>query len=85
MSILPLKKKLPAKYNAIAFPFVLSLVMSSIISFVATSRTVGFIDGLIGIWLHAWAFSWCIAFPTVLMVMPPVRRFVGLFVEKPGH
>ncbi|RYG61833.1 MAG: DUF2798 domain-containing protein [Alphaproteobacteria bacterium] len=78
-------RKLPAKYNVVAVPFLLSIVMSGVISLIATVRALGLVDGLLGLWLHAWAFSWCIAFPTVLVVLPTVRRIVGVFVEKPGH
>lgn len=85
MSLFSLKKKLPAKYNAVAIPLVLSLVMSGIISFIATVRAAGLVDGLVGLWLHTWVASWCVAFPTVLFVLPGVRRFVGLFVEAPGR
>lgn len=86
MSSFPLpRKKLPAKYNVVAIPLCLSLVMSGVVSMVAVLRSVGFADGLVGIWLHAWAFSWCVAFPTVLFVLPLVRRVVGVFVEAPGR
>lgn len=84
-STLPRFRKLPAKYNAVAIPLVLSLVMSGVVSFVAMLRTVGLHDGLLEVWLHAWMASWCVAFPTVLIVLPMVRRFVGIFVEAPGR
>ena len=80
-----LRSKLPARYNAVAIPLCLSFVMSGIVSLVAMLRTVGFEDGLLGLWLHAWGASWCVAFPTVLIVLPLVRRFVGIFVETPGQ
>jgi hypothetical protein len=84
MSPLPFpSKKLSAKYNVVAVPLCLSLVMSGIISFVATLRAMGFVSEVFGMWLHAWPISWFIAFPTVLVVLPLVRRFVWIFVEKP--
>jgi hypothetical protein len=85
MKFTPIKKKLPAKYNAIAFPLCLSVIMSCLISFVATVRAVGFVDELPQLWLNAWVFSWCVAFPTVLTILPFVRKFVSLFVEAPNY
>ena len=38
-------QKLPVKYNFIAMPFVLSVMMSFIISGVSTLRALGFIAG----------------------------------------
>ena len=34
-------------------------------------------------WLQPWCLSWLVAFPTLLLVMPTVRRITGLFVEAP--
>jgi hypothetical protein len=54
-------RKLPAKYNVVAIPLCLSLVMSGVVSLVAMLRTVGLHDGLLDMWLHAWMASWCVA------------------------
>jgi hypothetical protein len=58
--------------------------MSFIISGVATLRALGWVDGFFGKWMGAWGLSWLIAFPTVLVVFPLVRKIVGVFVEMPG-
>jgi hypothetical protein len=75
-------RKLPARFNAIAMPFVLSIFMSCIVSLIASLRAVGF-DGftLVG-WLQAWGLSWIVAFPTLFLALPLVRRIVGALVEK---
>jgi hypothetical protein len=78
-------KKLPAKYNAVVFPFVLSTLMSFIISGVSTWRALGMVDGFFGKWMMAWGFSWLVAFPTVLLILPIVRKLVAQFVEPPGR
>jgi hypothetical protein len=78
-------KKLPAKYNAVAFPFALSTLMSFIISGVSTWRALGLVDGFLGKWMMAWGVSWLVAFPTVLLILPIVRKLVALFVEPPGR
>jgi Protein of unknown function (DUF2798) len=76
--------KLPAKYNTVAFPFVLSIMMSCIISGVSTLRALGWTEGIFGKWMGAWGISWLIAFPTVLVILPVVRKIVGTFVAAPG-
>ena len=76
--------KLPAKYNFVAMPFVLSIMMSFIISGVSTLRALGLAEGFFTKWMGAWGISWLIAFPTVMLVLPLVRKIVALFVEVPG-
>jgi Protein of unknown function (DUF2798) len=75
--------KLPAKYNVVAFPFALSVIMSCVVSLISTLKAFGFSEFQIGNWMQAWGLSWLVAFPTVLLVLPVVRRIVGLVVEKP--
>ena len=77
-------QKLPAKYATIVMPLVLSIMMSGIISFVATVKAIGLPPDLFRMWLQAWGVSWLIAFPAVMVVLPLVRRIVGLLVEPPG-
>jgi Protein of unknown function (DUF2798) len=77
--------KLPARYNAVAMPFVLSVMMSFIISGVSTLRALGWVEGFFGKWMGGRGISWLIAFPTVLLVFPLVRKIVALFVEQPGR
>jgi hypothetical protein len=66
--------KLPPKYAAIVLPLLLSILMTFLVSFVSTLRSVGLAPDLIRVWLGAWALSWVVAFPTLLMVLPLVRR-----------
>lgn len=77
-------KKLPPKAMHFVMPLLLSLFMSSIISFVATLKAMGLAPDLFTSWLKAWGISWLIAFPAVLIVLPIVRRIAGLIVESPG-
>ena len=75
--------KLPARYNAIVMPLILSIFMTSIVSFISTVRGVGIPSNLLTIWLSAWAMSWAVAFPIRLWVMPTVKRATGALVEAP--
>ena len=72
---------MPARYAPILFGFVLSALMSFIVSGIATFRNFGFADGFFGLWVDAWLPSWLIAFPVVLVVAPVARRLVGMIVK----
>lgn len=76
-------RKLPARYAAIVMPLLLSLLMTCVISLISTARALGFPPGFFGIWLGAWALSWLVAFPTVMVVLPLVRRLTAALVESP--
>jgi len=66
--------KLPAAYAAVVMPLLLSILMTCLVSLVSTLRGIGLVHNLLQVWLGAWAISWVIAFPTLLLVLPLVRR-----------
>lgn len=70
---------IPQRLAPVAFGFVLSGLMSLIVSGLSTVRTVGLADGFFGLWMGNWAASWLVAFPVVLVVAPLARRIVGRF------
>ncbi len=74
---------LHARYSAVVMPFFLSIIMTSVISLVSTLRGVGLAPGLLPLWLGSWALSWVIAFPTLLVVLPIVRKVTFAFVQMP--
>ena len=76
-------RKLPARYAAIVLPFFLSCIMTCLISGISTLRGAGFTPGVLQLWLGSWGVSWLIAFPTLMAVLPFVRRLTGKFVEMP--
>jgi hypothetical protein len=73
---------IPAKYTHYVFSFFMALLMSCIMSFVITVFNVGLIDNLLFIWLKAWGFAFMVAFPTINVVAPIVRKLVALVVAK---
>lgn len=75
--------KLPAKYATVVMPFFLSILMSCIVSGISTFNGVGASAQFIELWLGAWLISWIVAFPTLLMVLPLVRKLTAAFVELP--
>lgn len=75
--------KLPARYNAIALPLVLSFLMTNVVSGIATWRAVGLVPNFLHLWMTAWALSWLVAFPAVLIMLPVSRRIVAALVHPP--
>ena len=72
--------KLPAKYAGV-MPLLLSGLMSGTISMLNLWKNLGMIDGFLSKWFSIWLFSWAIAYPTVLIFLPIVRRLTGLIVD----
>ena len=69
------------RFAPVAFGFVLSALMSLVVSGISTVRTAGMIEGFGNLWIGAWLPSWLIAFPIVLVVAPVARRVVGGLVR----
>lgn len=63
---------IPQRYAGYVFAFIMSGVMSLFISLI----NIGAVDGIVGIWLRAWALAFTVAFPLV-------RRLVVICVEAP--
>ena len=74
---------LHTRYSAVVMPFFLSVIMTCIVSLVSTLRGVGLSAGFIALWLGSWALSWVIAFPTLLVVLPVVRKATFAVVQMP--
>lgn len=64
-----------------ALPLCLTLVMTFLVSGVATIRALGLVEGVLSKWAESWMFSWCIAFPTMFLLMPVVRRALTRVIE----
>lgn len=77
------RRRLPARYHAIVLPLILSFFMTCVVSLISTLRSVGLIDGFWFLWLGAWALSWLVAFPLLLLVLPLARAATRLWVEDP--
>lgn len=74
-------KKLPNRYTAIVLPFLLSIIMTFVVSMVSTLRSLGLEEFSLYVWMSAWAISWLIAFPTLLLVLPVVRKITAILVQ----
>ncbi len=68
---------IPARFQSVLFAFILSGMMTLIVSAITTVRNLGLDEASLGQWLSAFASSWPITLPTVLLVAPIVRKMVS--------
>ena len=73
--------KLPARSAAWVMPLLLSILMTFIVSMVSTLRVIGLTPDMPKMWMGAWALSWVVAFPTLLLVLPLVRKATAAIVD----
>jgi Protein of unknown function (DUF2798) len=64
-------------------PLFLSALMTCVVSLISTWRSVGLIDGFVPLWLGAWALSWLVAFPLLLVALPLARTVTRFWVDEP--
>lgn len=77
-------RKLPARHARIMMPLVLSVLMTFVVSGISTLQALGPGPEFLHAWPAAWALSWIVAFPTLLLILPVVGRIVATLVEPPG-
>ena len=69
--------RIPNRFAPIVFGAVLSAVMVAIVSAAVIAINQGIHDGFLWLWLRSGLSTWLIAFPTVTLVAPLVRRVVA--------
>jgi len=75
--------KIPARYSNLLFGAILSAIMVTIVSGAVVLVTEGLGPEFPAHWFKGFATAWPIAFPTVLVVAPWVRKFVGKITAAP--
>jgi hypothetical protein len=73
---------IPRRFEPLVFGFVLSGLMSFVVSGIATLRVAGLVPGFPGLWFGAWVTAWFFAYPVVLFVAPVARRIVGRLMDS---
>ena len=74
--------KFPAKAAGLIMPLLLSILMTFIVSFVSTLKSLGLDAFTLTGWLSAWGLSWLIAFPALLLVLPVVKKLTAYLVHS---
>jgi len=70
------------KYEFVLFAFLMALFMAGFMSFIVTLINIGFVDGVLWYWLEAYWKAFLVAFPTLFIIVPQVRKVVGLLIKK---
>lgn len=65
------------RYATLLFAFLMSLFMALLMSGVLTALNLGFNSTALRRWPHNFAVAWPVAFPSVLLIAPQVRRLVA--------
>jgi hypothetical protein len=69
--------RIPARFAPIVFGALLSAIMVAIVSAFVLASTQGIQSTFAAQWLTSCALTWPLAFPTVTLLAPWVRRVVG--------
>ena len=69
--------RIPARFAPILFGALLSAIMVGIVSAFVLATAKGVYPGFTAQWFRSCMTTWPVAFPTVLLVTPLVRRVVG--------
>ena len=69
--------RIPARFSPILFSALLSAIMVCIVSAFVLTISQGIHAGFLAQWLKSCVTTWPVAFPTVAIVAPWVRRVVS--------
>ena len=73
---------IPPGLEFVVFSFLVSGIMSLVISGISTLRSAGLVPDFLYIWFNAWLPSWAVAFPALMLVVPMVRRLLARLVIR---
>jgi hypothetical protein len=69
--------RIPARFAPVLFGALLSIIMVGLVSAFVIAITQGIQAGFAAQWVRSCLTTWPVAFPTVTLVAPWVRRVVG--------
>jgi hypothetical protein len=69
--------RIPARFAPLVFGALLSAIMVAIVSAFVLASTQGIHSDFAARWLRSCALTWPVAFPTVTLLAPWVRRTVS--------
>lgn len=70
------------KYEFYIFSFLVSLFMSLLVSGVVLVLNIGLVQNFLILWMNSWLKAFIVAFPSVLIVIPFVRKIVSQIIKK---
>ena len=74
---------IPLKFAPMIFSFLLSVMMSCVVSGVSTYSAIGMSKVFFDSWMSSWLKSWVVAFPTILFIAPLTKKLVQRLTSPP--
>lgn len=77
----------PQRFIPFLFPFLLSGITTFLVTGLSTIRVLGIygaaftFDNFLEVWLNNYFYSWLFSYPTLLIVIPVVKRIVNALTE----
>ena len=59
----------------------MSFFIAGFMSFIVTLRNIGFVDGILYFWLEVYWKAFLVAFPTILIIVPQVKKIVSVLIK----
>ncbi|WP_024955079.1 DUF2798 domain-containing protein [Sulfurospirillum arcachonense] len=69
------------RYEFLIFSLLVTMFMSLVISGVLVIVNLGLVDNFPIVWFNAWIKAWIVAFPSVLVIIPMVRKMIVKIVK----
>lgn len=73
--------KIPKKYSPLLFALCMSLLFPFVVTFFIVLLNTGFDAHFFYRWMKSYVVTIVIAFPTILLVAPLIRKFVDSITE----
>lgn len=72
---------IPARYEAILFKFLISAIMSLLVSGMVSFINLGASGFSFSLWVKAWLIAWSVAFPSIVVMSPVVGKLVKKLIK----
>jgi len=78
----------PKQFTPYLFPFLLSGITTFIVTGLSTIRVLGIYAAIssfnhfLGVWMNSYLYTWLFSYPTLLLMVPVVRRIVNALADN---
>lgn len=74
-------RKLPASSATFIVPMITAAIMTFLVTGISSWLNLEFDKAFFSKWMMSWGISWLIAFPTLLVSLPIVKKLVSYMTE----
>jgi len=76
---------IPSRYTPLVFAFMMSCIMVFVVSGFVTWANVGFAEGFVSRWMHAFIIGWPVAMCCILLFANKVRALTEKLTGQAAH